>query len=320
MQKTSKKIHEHLDKAKQVLLVCHQNPDGDAIGSISVMIEYLKKLNKQFRAFCVSEVPDNLKFIPHAHVVDNNHSLFVEKNTDTIIVLDSGDMRYAGIDKLVENHQATIINIDHHPTNENYGHFNLVDNQSSSTTEVLYNYMRYNGIRLNRNLATAILTGIITDTGNFTNSATSISAMSASGQLLRAGANLDLINKWTVKNTSFNALKLWGVALKRLEHRQEQDLVYTYLTKKDCDDLKINEEQADGIANFMNSIVGVKIGLFMKEMGNNQVKGSLRTVHNNVDVSAMAKKLGGGGHKKAAGFTIEGTIKEVLNKILTIKQ
>lgn len=312
-------IHNHLLNAQNIVIVPHQNPDGDALGSASALSEYLKKIGKQTTTFCLDTVPSQLQFLPQIHTITNKKEIFVQPSLDTIIVLDSGDLRYAGIAKFINHQSTTIINIDHHPTNENYGQINLVDPQACSTTAILYYFFRYNNIRLTRHQATSLLTGIITDTSNFSNDATNISAIIMAGDLLRSGANLSLINKCTLKNNSVNMLKLWGQVLNRLEHQPQNDLAYTYLTRKDYIKFNIKEKEADGIANFMNSIAGVKIGLFIKETAEGKIKGSFRTTDNEVDVSALAKKFGGGGHKKAAGFTTEGTMKKVLEKILTME-
>lgn len=314
-----RQIHNHLQHARKVVIVTHQNPDGDTLGSASAMTEYLKAVGIKPTIFCLSQVPNYYTYLPHVDSVSSDKLLFADKNIDTIIFLDSGDMRYAGVAGLLDNHPAAIINIDHHPTNEKYGHLNLVDSKASSTTEIIFHFFRYNGVRICNRKATALLTGIMTDTGNFSNSATSISAVTIAGYLLRAGANLRLINKSTVQNNSINILKLWGLVLDRLEHHPDKEMVFTYLKQEDYIKHQVEEKEADGIANFMNSIDGVKIGLFIKELGNGKVKGSFRTVHNDVDVAALAKKLGGGGHKKAAGFTAEGSIPEVLKRILTLE-
>lgn len=315
---THKQIHNHLTRAQNIVIVTHQNPDGDALGSASAMAEYLKKMGKRIAIFCSDTAPNQLRFLPQIQMITDNQEIFTQPDLDTVVVLDSGDLRYAGIAKFVANKPAVIINIDHHPTNEKYGRINLVDPRACSTTAILYHFFRCNNVRLTRPQATALLTGIITDTDNFSNGATNIMAITIASSLLRAGANLSLINKHTLKNSSVGMLRLWGRVLDRLEHRPDKNLAYTYLTKKDCEQFNIKEKEVDGIANFMNTIAGVKTGLFIKEIAEGKIKGSLRTTDDGTDVSALAKKIGGGGHKKAAGFTTEGTIKEVLDKILTM--
>ena len=319
MLNTARKIHQTIADSNRIIVVMHQNPDGDAIGSVGAIVEYLKKLDKNVGLFCTTEIPNHLNFIPHSNLIENDMKIFDETyNADTIIVLDSGDLRYAGIDEYVKEHKASIINIDHNPTNARYGHLNLVNENASSTTEILYHYFVANNIFINPTIATSLLTGIITDTGNFTNSATSINSVNIAGSLLRSGANLNLINKKTLQNNTICILKLWGVVLNRLEYLEESSIAYTYLTRQDYETHSVDEQAVDGIANFMNTISGVKIGLFLKETNDKQIKGSFRTTHDNVDVSAVAKQLGGGGHKKAAGFTADGTIEEVLKKVLTM--
>ena len=316
---TSKTIHNHLNKAQKIILVPHQNPDGDALGSVGALAEYLLNyLKKEVSIFCATTIPQNLTFIPHTHLIQNDEELFNSKNIDTILVVDSGDLQYAGIHKFVKNHSATIINIDHHPTNKNYGHINLLNSEASSTTEIIYDFLKINRVSINPKIATALLTGIITDTGNFTNSATTFSALNISGKLLRCGANIGQINKHTLKNNSLSILKLWGILLNRLEYHTQKEMVYTYLTQEDYKKYKLDEKEVDGMANFMNIIGGVKVALFLKETEKGEIKGSFRTTHDDVDVSVLAKKFNGGGHKKAAGFTVEGNMETVLSQILTM--
>src|SRR3989339_2268670 len=123
----SKQIHNYLLGSNKIVIVPHQNPDGDAIGSASAMAEYLLQLGKQPTIFCLTSAPAQLNFLPHIETMTNDHKIFLDEEIESIVVLDSGDLRYAGIHKYIANHSAQIINIDHHATNEKYGHFNLVD-------------------------------------------------------------------------------------------------------------------------------------------------------------------------------------------------
>ena len=313
----SKQIHNHLLSSNKIVIVPHQNPDGDAAGSASAMAEYLRELGKEPVIFCLTPAQEHLHFLPHISAINSNPSLFIDKNIESIIVLDSGDLRYAGIHKHIANHQAQIINIDHHATNEKYGHMNLVDITASSTAEIIFQYFKNINIRLTRNLSTSLLTGLLTDTGNFTNSASSIKAIVIAGELLRSGANLTLINKKTVKNISLEFLKLLGVVLSRLVNNKDMDIAYTYLKKSDYKEQGLTENSVEGIANFLLKLDEAGVSLFLRETDDDKIKGSFRTTRDFIDVSALAKKFGGGGHKKAAGFTTNGTVEEVLEKILT---
>lgn len=314
---TSQAIHVRIKQAKKVLIVPHQNPDGDALGSATAFYHYLEHLQKSGIIFCLTPISSRWLFLHHAEKITSNSLVFSDQNVDTIVVLDSGDLRYAGIHTLVENHSGTIINIDHHATNEKYGHLQLVIPTASSTTEVLYSFFKHNSIPINEKMATSLLTGFITDTDSFTNAATSANALSAASELVRHGANLNSINHSTIKNKSVESLKLWGKVLGRLKKHESLNLTYTYITRQDLEEHSFNDAESEGIANLLNNLDDTSVALILKETKEGAVKGSFRTTKDNIDVSQLAKKLGGGGHKKAAGFTSNGTIEQVLQRILS---
>lgn len=316
MKTISQKIHEQIKAAEKIIIIPHQNSDGDTAGSATALYEYLTQLKKPVEIFCATTLTPKLNFLPHSHQIKTDAKVFYDTKVDTVIILDSGDLRYAGVDKHLRDHQATIINIDHHATNENYGHHNLVITTASSTAEIVYHFFVEMKIVINQRMATSLLTGLITDTDNFTNSATSARALTAASQLVRFGGNLNLINNKVIKNKTINTLRLWGIVLSRLEKNDKLDLAYTYITQKDLTDNHVDDAESDGIANFLNNLDEAKISLILKETKNGKIKGSFRTTHDGVDVTVLAKKFSGGGHKKAAGFTTDGTIKDVLAKIL----
>ena len=320
MQHTAKQIHTHLKRAKKVVVIPHQNPDGDAIGAATAFHEYLLQLGKHARVFCVTPVNHKLHFVNHSTEVEVDPIIFKDLTIDTVVVLDSGDLRYAGVAAFLENHPATIINIDHHATNEHYGHLNLVLTAAASTTEILYHYFRANNILINQKMATALLTGLTTDTGNFSNGATSASALSVGGELIRSGGNLKTVTDGTVKNKSIEALRLWGKVLGRLEKIEALNLAYTYITQQDLKENDLSDSEGEGIANFLNNLDNIDIALILKETDDGKIKGSFRTTKDTVDVSALAKKMGGGGHKKAAGFSTGGTLQEVLQRIVKLTE
>ena len=320
MQPIARQIHHHILKARKIVIVPHQHPDGDALGAATAFYEYLVGLKKDAAIFCVTPPSHKLNFLPHASLVTAHQPVITDPAVDTIVVLDSGDLRYNGIANLVKNQAAAIINIDHHITNERYGHINLVRPQASSTCEILYHYFHANHLPINQPMATSLLAGITTDTGNFTNAATTASALSVGGELIRSGGNLNLVAAGTVQNKSVSALRLWGAVLSRLATDEPSGITYTYVTQKDLVASGNPDAESEGIANFLNNLDGNRIALILKEAPDGKIKGSFRTTRDDVDVSALAKKLGGGGHKKAAGFTVSGTIEEVLEKVLTMEK
>ena len=320
MHRVAKQIHQELQRAKKIVLVPHPHPDGDALGSANALMEYLSTLDCESVIYCSTPASPKLKFLPNFPKLENNAEIFNDWEIDVIVVLDCGDLRYAGIADAVRNHRATIINIDHHATNENYGQYNMVMKNAAATAEIVYFFFKHNRISVSHSMATALLAGLITDTDNFTNSATSQNSFAIAGDLVRLGANFNLINYYTQKDKTVNLLKLWGIALSRLDKHEKMNLAYTYITRADMKKCKVNDEAGDGLSNFLNILDDAQIALVLKENNDNTIKGSLRTTGDTVDVSSIARKMGGGGHKKAAGFTAEGTIQEVLDKILTIEK
>ena len=318
MENTAKQINYEILQARKILIIPHRNPDGDALGSISSLVEYLNSHGIEPEIFCVTEIQSKYYFLPHLHLIKNDPLIFTDQEIDLIIVVDTGDLTHAGVDQYLKNHPAKVVNIDHHVTNPRYGHLNMVIPNASSTTEVIYNFFRYNNISINHQIATSLLTGLISDTENFTNGATTSSSMSTAGELVRYGANYKLINNWLLKNKTLNILRLWGLALSRLKKHTEADLVYTYLSQEDFQRHEVEESESDGIANFLNKLDGAKISLIMRETAEKKTKGSFRTTFNDIDVSALAKSLGGGGHKKASGFVYDGNKEDVLKKITEI--
>ncbi len=317
MRQAAQQIHAHLKSVTKITLVSHPNPDGDTLGAATAFAEYLRTLGKEVQIFCLTPVPDKFNFLNNIHLVSADTAVFLEP--DTITVLDCGDLRFAGIAETIKDHTATLINIDHHATNEKYGHLNMVMVGAASTTEVVYNFFKTNSVPITPSMATALLTGLITDTDNFSNSATSYTSLTASSELLRLGANWTVIHHSLVQNKSIAILKLWGLILSRLTKKGNSEMAYTYLTMKDLAEYGINDDDVEGISNFLNKLDGAKISLFIKETADGKIKGSFRTTTDDVDVSALAKKMGGGGHKKAAGFTTDGTIENVVDRIIDLQ-
>ncbi len=320
---TAKRIFQILQNAESVLLIPHQKPDGDALGSCTAFSEWLTEQEKSVSIFCATDYGKNFLYLPHVSTISSNTDIWEQKKFDTIIVFDSGDLRYAGVNSYIQNlsYKPTLINIDHHATNEYYGDVNLVDTHFSSTCEVVFEFFETNSVRLNKNMATSLLTGLITDTDHFTNSATSSTALHAAGFLMKKSGKHRHIKETLYNTLGISALQLWGKVLERLEKNQELDIIFTSLNQKDILEFGLSESESEGMANFLNTLSEGKAALILKEVEHNVWKGSFRTTKNDVDVAKIAKTLGGGGHKKAAGFTLQGDKTTVLEKIFqTIRE
>lgn len=312
MSIVAKQIHNEILKAENILIISHQNPDGDTLSCACAMMQYLRSIDKNHTAFCATAINKNLAFLPHIEYFIIDPAIFQRAKFDLIIVFDSGDLLYAGVAEHLRDlpYTPTIVNIDHHTTNEMYGHFNLVVPEAASTTEILHRFFKINNLPIDKYIATSLLTGIITDTTHFTNPSTSANSLKIASELLRVGANLNLIRGWTLKNKKIAALKIWGKVLSRLYKNEEYDMAITVLTRDDMAEFNLPDEEIDGLSNFLNHLGGTKIMLLLREKEDGTIKASLRTTAADVDVSKIALAFGGGGHAKAAGFTIKGKLVE----------
>lgn len=312
-----KEIYEdilaEIDKATNVMMVMHQKPDGDTAGSCLAMANYLDVIGKPHTCFCIDALPESFHFLPGKHKVETDHNHWDPDHAkfDLLIVFDAGDLHYAGIGDYIDqlSHDFKIINIDHHATNRGYGDHNLVVTTASSTCEIVHHLLDSINA-LNKEISTCLMTGLVTDTGHFMNLATTASSIETAGKLLLKGVNLRSIGSKTMDNRRLPVLQLWGRALERLTTTDE-GLVITGITQQDLKECGVGIEELEGVANFLNSIdeeTDAKAILFLSERPGGMVKGSFRTTHPLIDVSKLATLFGGGGHKKAAGFAVTGTL------------
>lgn len=317
MHRVSKKIYDWITEHDGFIIVPHQHPDGDALGSATALAGYLEGMGKSWRIFCATPAGKNMAFLPWSDRVETDPALWNDPTVTTVIFVDSGDPVYAGAAEHLKKlpKKPSIINIDHHATNIQYGDLNLVIPDASSTTEVLYHFFTHNRVQIDGRIATSLLTGLITDTGNFSNRGTSRYALMAGSELIKRGARLRQILESVLKNKTVNTLKFWGVILSRLATHETHHIAYTYYTLADVRAFGVSEEESEGIANLLNFLNEGKAAMVAKEREDGTVKVSLRTTKDDVDVSAIARTFGGGGHVKAAGFTVDGPVEKALEYI-----
>ncbi|TSC56081.1 MAG: phosphoesterase RecJ domain-containing protein [Parcubacteria group bacterium Gr01-1014_18] len=306
-----RKILAAIENAVHILLVTHQKPDGDALGSVLALSHFLESKGKRHKIFCRTPYGNQFDFLSGIDRVTADPVLFSEKRFDLIIVCDSSDLKYAG----VEDHLAalpypmpTLVNMDHHATNTRFGDWVLVDSTASSTTQVLYQFFQDLSIPVTKEMSTCLLTGIVTDTGGFTNPATTFGSLESSASLLLKGAHYNRITTNLVKNKTIPTLRFWGKVMERLEFNPRLGSALTVIKKEDFSDKELDSEAADGIINFLNNLSGVRFVMLLRELYGGKVKVSFRTTDPSMDVSGIAEYFGGGGHAKASGFSIEGRL------------
>jgi len=300
-----------MNAAERVLLIAHPKPDGDTTGSVTAIANYLDDHGKFSVLYCKDLPGIHYQFLPGSQRFTTDvGAVLAAQPYDVVIVCDAGDLGYAGVQEWLPTLEPrpTIINIDHHRTNTMFGDINIVVEGGAATTEIVAMLFRSQGVPITRDMATCLLTGIITDTGTFTNAATSSTAFEIAGELIRAGAQYRTLLKRVVANRSLASFRLLGEVLGRLEIHESWGLGVTVMTLEDQQRHGVDEESTEGIANFLNSLSQARATLVLKQLPDHKIKGSLRTTRDDVDVSALAKYFGGGGHKKAAGFTVDGTL------------
>ncbi len=305
-QQTFVQISDAINGAKEILLIAHQKPDGDTLGANLAMANWLRDTGKHFHIFCLHPVPPHFQYLPLWQHVKSTEDELEHIPFDVVITIDSSTLSYAGAEELLSKLKGkpTIINIDHHGTNPLFGDLNVVDPAASSATIMVYRFFSHVQAAISQDIATCLLTGILTDTGGFSNLGTNSEAMEIASELLKRGAKFRAITNNTVRNKTVNTLKLWGRALDRLT-RHAHGVVSTVITQADLQECDADEDDMEGIANFLNALQDARVVMVLKER-DGMVKGSLRTTELDVDVAEIAKQFGGGGHKKAAGFSVPG--------------
>lgn len=305
-----KLISHKIATAEKILLLTHENPDGDAIGSAMALFNYLRQIGKYVDASCPSDIPDLFKFLP---LSDKFKKDFLLGDYDLVIILDCGDLKRTGFAhrlKELNNQKKRIINIDHHSKNDlhNLAQVNYIDYQASSTAELVYKLLQDSDCLINKEIATCLLCGIYTDTGSFKHSNTSEEVLKISAHLLRCGARLNLITSFITNGKSVPALKLWGIALSRIRENKKIGLISSIITQKDIQSCQATNADLAGVVNLINTIPQTRAAILFSEIESGKIKASIRTERNDIDVSHLAAIFGGGGLKKASGFSIDGQI------------
>jgi phosphoesterase RecJ-like protein len=300
-----------IQKSNKILLFTHKDAsgDGDALGSLLSLTLALPKLNKETHPILEENSLSNFSFLPGIEKLQTQ----IEDEADLLIFLDFSEFKRAGQFEDIKNliKKSPSILIDHHPKGDlcRACSFSICDQKASSTTEILY-FLLKNLSLIDKNVATCLLTGILTDTNSFKNPNTTGKTLKVASGLLSFGAHPSKIVEHAFYQKPFSVLKLWGRAFIRLWRNSKYNLLITVLDSSDFQECGIGEQGTNGVANFLNlNSLPESAGILVLSEENGKIKGSLRTQREGIDISKLAKILGGGGHQKAAGFTIEGKLK-----------
>jgi bifunctional oligoribonuclease and PAP phosphatase NrnA len=300
-------LKKNIEASQKILLISHKKPDGDTMGSAVAMAEMLQKMEKTPVLFCVDSIPDAFQFLQKAGEYQSNFSL---DDFDMAMMFDAGGYTMAGIHEQYPNifgGKFPLANIDHHISNEQYGRWNIVDIDSASTTVVLSKMFRAFGWKIFPKAATPLLLGLYTDTGSLMHANSTPDAHREAARILAAGADLRSIVQYIFRTKSVETLRLWGRVLSRIS-QDSQGVTISYVKDRDFLETKGNVDVLTGVVDYLNAVPKAKFSLLFTEY-EGKVKGSLRTLSEEVDLTEIAGQFGGGGHKKASGFTVTGTLK-----------
>lgn len=296
-----------LKSAQRICLVVHRRPDPDSLGSAAAIGAFLNAYHIPHLYFCPTELPSETHFfgIDEKHVLDAAQLKLL--NPDLICTFDAGDLNHAGLEGLAK--KPFTINFDHHSTNTEFGDLNVIEVKSASTTEVIYHFFEEIRFSLSAKMASYLLAGVLIDTDHFFNPATTSSSLVMAGELMAHGVSLTQVRQLLFERRGIASLRLIGEILARLQKNEQYGIAVTHVSEDDLKKHQMTLDDLEGVANILNSIGDAKVMLLLKEQ-QGDIKVSMRTTKNDVDLGRLAERFGGGGHKKAAGFTVRGTLQK----------
>ncbi len=313
-------IKDKIEKAQNIVLTAHINPDGDALGSLLAFLLILDEYNKKYidklyelktiRIVLDDELPKYMsKF--EENILVEKYSHFNMKDIDLLICLDSANIdRIGNVSNLFQYAKETI-NIDHHISNTQYAMYNYIED-SSSTSEIIYKFIDLLNIDINTKIAEYIYLGLINDTGNFRHNNVTPKVFEIASKLIKSGVdNNKIIN--ILFSMNMKEVNLYADVYANKKYDEEYKFAYYYLPYNKMQLLDITKDETSGISERLLMIEDVDITLFVREEEDGRNKGSFRC-KDRYDVNAIASHFGGGGHVKAAGFLVNKSFDEIIQE------
>jgi bifunctional oligoribonuclease and PAP phosphatase NrnA len=301
------RVADELRSRERFLVTAHEGPDGDALGSLLGLHNVLTQLGKDSVMFMAAKefpLPIEYRFLPLEEVF---HEPPADMADRTVVFLDCGNIDRMPVEWLTAGGND-VINIDHHHDNTCFGDFNLVDVDASCTAEIVYDLALLLEAKITPAIASALYVGLITDTGKFMYENTDAHTHRVAADLIEAGVDVDDTYRRLYEHVPLEKLRLVSRALDGISSYLDGRLVLSYITIADYEATGAGEEMTEGLIDNLRSIDGVKVAAVIRDLGNRgraARKVSLRSSAGDVDVSAIARQNGGGGHKRAAGFSTD---------------
>ena len=305
-------IKDFLDGVKTVCLTGHIRPDGDSVGSTLGLYGYLKKNFPEIEVdVCLEPPTEKMNFVPSIDVIRTDYP--EHEPYDLMICLDASNLERIGkAAKYFEQAKHTI-NIDHHISNTYFADENYVEGQSSSACEVLYGFLDPD--KLDLDIAIALYTGIIYDTGVFKYKLTSPQTMNIAAELMKYGIPTDDVIDETFNNKTYEENRIFGYSVMKSQLVCDGSVIYSTLSKKEMDDFHVTTRDLEGIVPQLRMTRGVRVAVFAYETPAGDIKVSLRS-DDSFNVNELATLFGGGGHVRASGLNMPGTLDDCIQKLL----
>ena len=318
-----KPIIQKLNNSRETLIVSHVDPDGDAIGSLIALGSAMDKMGKNTVWLNESNIPTVYSFLPSVHKIVQ--TVEDPRLFDTVVVLDCGDLERVGSAAEQIQQIPTVVNIDHHTTNTNFGTLHYVDTDACATAEIVYRLIKALGASFDKTIGMALYTGILTDTGSFRFSNTNQAAFAICQEMVAYGAEPHSVAKHVYGTYSLGRIKLLNLALDSLEITSNGRVSLMTLTQEMLAKTGTDPEDAEGLINYARRIQDVRIAALIRELakgecesnGNQRFHVSLRS-DGSVDVADIATTFGGGGHSSAAGFSTELSLPQLKTEIVNL--
>jgi len=306
------KLKEILDRGERFLVATHIDPDGDALGSAFALSFALTTLNKESVVYLKDRVPYRYQFLPRPARIVNE---LPKEAFDAVLVVDCGDLPRVGEGHASLKQMGNLVNIDHHETNDGFGLINIIDGQASSTAEILYSILKSLGVQFDFNIAINLYTAVLTDTGSFRYESTTKEAFSICEEMTQFGVRPSYVAEEVYESHPKERFHLLCLVLGTLETFDNDRIACAQVTREMFERTGTNREYSEGFVEYLKEIRGVEVACLAREVGDGQYKVSMRS-KDGVDVAAVAHTFGGGGHERAAGCTIQGSIDVVKNKLI----
>jgi bifunctional oligoribonuclease and PAP phosphatase NrnA len=310
-------VLEELRGGERFLLTTHEGPDGDALGSLLATQAVLTQLGKDSVMFLAAKefpLPVEYRFLPLEEVFHEPPADVVDR---TLVFLDCGNIDRMPVDFL-QRPDARVVNIDHHHDNTRFGSVNLVDVDASCTAEIVYGLAKELGAELTPEIASALYVGLVTDTGRFMYGNTGARSHRMAAELIEAGVDVHDTYQRLYERVPIEKLHLISRALAGVERFDDGRLGVAYISQADYEAAEADEVLTEGIIDFVRSLEGLQVAAVIRDKtdgGNSARKVSLRSTNGSVDVSAIARKHGGGGHPRAAGFSTDLPYEELIEAL-----